>query len=90
MALPRMKTPTDKELHLFALAMMIAATEDRVRIRLSRTVLLSAAALGCRLASLDILLIASLALASREFVPGCVDLFKARLLRHAFGNMDCG
>lgn len=77
-------------MYLFALAVAISAIESRVRVRLTRSITLGAAAILLRAFSLDLLLTASLVLATREFVPGCVDFYRARLLRRAFGNVDCG
>ena len=85
-----MKTPSDRELHLFALAVTITAVEERARVHLRRVLWLSALACGFRIAAVEPLLIASLALASREIVPGCIDILRARQLRRAFGKVDCG
>jgi hypothetical protein len=80
----------EPEIRKLSLAFAISVTESNARTHLTRTLWLSGIALGCRLASLDVLTIASLTLATREFVPGCMDILKARLLRRAFGNVDCG
>jgi energy-converting hydrogenase Eha subunit C len=85
-----MKTTYDNDMRLFALAMAISATESRVRVRLTRSMILGSAAIVLRATPMDLLLTTSLVLTLREFIPGCIDLFMARRLRRAFGNVDCG
>jgi hypothetical protein len=80
----------EHEIRRLSLALAISVTETNARTHLTRTLWLSCIALGFRLASLDLLTLVALTLATREFVPGCVDILRARLLRRAFGTVDCG
>jgi hypothetical protein len=80
----------ETEMKKLSLALTISMLETNARIHFTRSLVVSAAAIIMRAASLDVLLIAALTLALREFVPGCADLLKVRILRRAFGNVDCG
>jgi len=80
----------ETEMRKLTLALTISMLETNARTHLTRSLVISAGALVMRAAALDILLIAALTLALREFVPGCADLLKVRILRRAFGNVDCG
>jgi len=80
----------EHDIKKLSLAFAIAMLETHIRVHLTRTLVWSSAAIACRAFNLDALLVASLTLASREFVPGCVTLLKVRTLRRAFGNVDCG